>query len=483
MVNFDKEQWFVAVALEMSICLAGRHHGLTLDELRVVGRPLYVWRAGIESAIDRYSELIQRDAAGRYRLARPGPWDFADFSLGFFQPAEHRPVSDFDIPVLYLRSLEEDRGVGARASRDEIIRQTKRTDTVNIDAAIEILLYAGRLDEDDDGVFLTDAGRTLPPPRAAFAGQAVDRSQATEVIFAGVKEQLAMRKEREASAPSTGRSEAEESALRIRVLTDYRAKVVEWWTRKKREEHDRIALGAAGRRPPDPRTPVIRQEINKQLDQIRDYLTDAGISGDFAPLHFGDKAIDMIDRATGQYDSAAKTPPNEARSPTPSKPRPPRAKRSSSRTVFIVHGHDTGARNAVEAFVRRVGLTPIILQERASRGKTLIEKFEAHARRSGFAIVLLTPDDVGASAADYKKRKEKALRPRARQNAIAELFYFIGALGRKNVCALVKGEIEEPSDYKGVVYISLDANDWERRLAKELDAAKIKFSHSKLLRE
>ena len=60
-------------------------------------------------------------------------------------------------------------------------------------------------------------------------------------------------------------------------------------------------------------------------------------------------------------------------------------------------------------------------------------------------------------------------RPRARQNVVLELGFFWGKLGRERVCALVKGDIEKPSDYDGVVYVPLDdAGGWKLTLAKEL---------------
>ena len=91
--------------------------------------------------------------------------------------------------------------------------------------------------------------------------------------------------------------------------------------------------------------------------------------------------------------------------------------------------------------------------------------FEGHSS-VGFAVVLLTPDDVGASAGSND------LRPRARQNVVLELGYFTSSLGRSRVCALKKGDIEIPSDYLGIVYVPLDeAGAWRIALAKEMKAA------------
>lgn len=134
------------------------------------------------------------------------------------------------------------------------------------------------------------------------------------------------------------------------------------------------------------------------------------------------------------------------------------------RDVFIVHGRDDGAREIVARFVEKLGLKAIVLAEVPSEGRTIIEKFEAHAN-VGYAIVLLTADDTGALEGEES-------RPRARQNVIFELGFFIGKLGRKYVCALTKGDPEVPSDYAGVAYIPMDgASQWEMSLIRELKAA------------
>jgi len=75
------------------------------------------------------------------------------------------------------------------------------------------------------------------------------------------------------------------------------------------------------------------------------------------------------------------------------------------------------------------------------------------------------PDDVG------KANDAADLAARARQNVVFELGFFIGKLGPERVAALVKGGIELPSDYDGVVYISLDKEDWQNKLGVELQAA------------
>ncbi|MEI7609531.1 MAG: nucleotide-binding protein, partial [Rhodospirillaceae bacterium] len=139
----------------------------------------------------------------------------------------------------------------------------------------------------------------------------------------------------------------------------------------------------------------------------------------------------------------------------------------ANRKIFIVHGSDEAAKLTAKIFVEKAGLEPVILHEQPDGGKTIIEKFEA-CSDVGFAIVLLTPDDLGGKASDGKDK----LRQRARQNVVLELGYFMGRLQRSRVCALIKGDIEIPSDYLGVVWTKLDDEGaWKMKLVKELKAA------------
>lgn len=129
--------------------------------------------------------------------------------------------------------------------------------------------------------------------------------------------------------------------------------------------------------------------------------------------------------------------------------------------VFIVHGHDDLLKNETARFIEKLGLEAIILHEQASSGNTIIEKIEENSN-VGFGVILYTPCDVGA-----KSEKSPDLQPRARQNVVFEHGYLIGKIGRRNVCALVKGNIEKPNDISGVVYVSTEG-EWRLSLAKEL---------------
>jgi predicted nucleotide-binding protein len=146
--------------------------------------------------------------------------------------------------------------------------------------------------------------------------------------------------------------------------------------------------------------------------------------------------------------------------------------------VFVVHGHDGEARLAIARFIEQLGFEAVILHERPNKGRTIITKFREEAADVGFAVVLMTPDDVGGvpgTAVDQ-------LRQRARQNVVFELGFFIGALGSEHVAALVKGDIERPSDFDGVVYISLDDRSWKMELGRELQAAGYQIDWNKVMR-
>lgn len=139
----------------------------------------------------------------------------------------------------------------------------------------------------------------------------------------------------------------------------------------------------------------------------------------------------------------------------------------NKRKVFIVHGRDNESKQEVARFIEKVGLQSIILHEQASAGMTIIEKIERYSYEADFALVLYTPCDHGRGVHETKI----APKNRARQNVVFEHGYLMAKLGRENVCALVKGEIETPNDISGVVYVGFDAQGaWKSEVSKELIA-------------
>lgn len=115
---------------------------------------------------------------------------------------------------------------------------------------------------------------------------------------------------------------------------------------------------------------------------------------------------------------------------------------------FIVHGHDELTLFKLKDFLHNTLYfkEPIILKQMSDGGHTIIEKFEHYSEQIDLVFVLLTPDDTLQNSTK-----------RARQNVILELGYFMGKLGRKSgkIIVLKKGELEIPSDLKGVIEIDI----------------------------
>ena len=131
-----------------------------------------------------------------------------------------------------------------------------------------------------------------------------------------------------------------------------------------------------------------------------------------------------------------------------------------------MHGHDDGAKNEVARFIEKLGFEAKILHEQVDSGATIIEKLEKHTD-VGFAIVLYTACDIGGV-----RSKPEDLKPRARQNVVFEHGLLIGKIGRANVVALVKGDLEIPNDISGVVYKSMDISGaWKYSIAKEMKSS------------
>lgn len=150
--------------------------------------------------------------------------------------------------------------------------------------------------------------------------------------------------------------------------------------------------------------------------------------------------------------------------------------------VFLVHGRDRTILSEVESFLRRIEVNPVILSEEPNQGRTIIEKFEHHSDVN-YAIVLLAGEDIGRLAI----LEGSALKPRARQNVVFELGFFVGKLGRSRVSAIVPSigdeGLELPSDVLGLGYIELNRSHpgtWRLPLVRELRGAAIAFNADKL---
>jgi predicted nucleotide-binding protein len=153
--------------------------------------------------------------------------------------------------------------------------------------------------------------------------------------------------------------------------------------------------------------------------------------------------------------------------------------------VFVSHGKDLKPLHELKNILIAVGLTPVVLSEQPSGGKTVMEKLEVYSD-VGYVFVILTPDDLGGfvelgSKWSRPQRLRKFLKTahnRPRQNVILEFGYFVGKLGRDRVACLLKKPVEQPSDMQGIVYLSFKESLEEIKveILKELNAAGYKIA-------
>jgi hypothetical protein len=218
----------------------------------------------------------------------------------------------------------------------------------------------------------------------------------------------------------------------------------------------------------------VRRLRNMSVKWLNEQLPDSGLAAEMLEVYIDGGPTHRnagVRRFLKILNQAKELLPFLREDDLPKQPKP-----ENVRKVFVVHGHDDGVKNAVARLLSKLDLEPVILHEQPNRGRTIIEKFLDHADVA-FAVVLLTPDDVGTTADE----NPPILKPRARQNVIMELGFFLGRLTRKRVAAIYSGGVEIPSDYTGVLFIPFDEGGvWQLALAKELKAAGVRVDMNKI---
>lgn len=214
-----------------------------------------------------------------------------------------------------------------------------------------------------------------------------------------------------------------------------------------------------------------RNIANDLFGEDNDYCKALDAAKKLSPVNHGDMMLKVLDSMSKALSSGAQEKETPVviieRAPQHRIANVPSNHHEEKDRVFIVHGRDDSTKEMIAKFLEELGLEPIILHEQANKGRTIIEKFEDHSSNVNYAVVLLTPDDIGGLKTELDK-----LSPRARQNVVFEMGWFFGRLGRGKVCALVSSGVDQPSDLHGIVYISLDQDDeWKSLLARELKAA------------
>ena len=112
-----------------------------------------------------------------------------------------------------------------------------------------------------------------------------------------------------------------------------------------------------------------------------------------------------------------------------------------------------------------MGVHPIVLKDLEEAEESLLSRFFRVGGEARYAVVIVSPDDRGASRVQFDDAMigEKALKFRARQNVILELGFFYGKLGFQDVYVLMSEprekwpDFELPSDLGGAVFKRMDA--------------------------
>jgi hypothetical protein len=131
--------------------------------------------------------------------------------------------------------------------------------------------------------------------------------------------------------------------------------------------------------------------------------------------------------------------------------------------LLVVHAAGDAAGDEIARFLAKTELGAVSRCESAPAGPTDIEALERHAG-IGFAVFVMPPEPAG------------------RQKALAELFYFIGKLGRAKLCLLMRGE-GEAAPVAGITVAPYDRYEgWQKVVLRGLEAAGYRIDWGKALR-
>jgi predicted nucleotide-binding protein len=164
--------------------------------------------------------------------------------------------------------------------------------------------------------------------------------------------------------------------------------------------------------------------------------------------------------------------------PSPSPAAPVAVKRPKQ--IFLLHGRDEKRMHAVVELLEAAGSHEVtVMHDGPSEDAKLVERF-AGATQSGYAIVLLTADDVGTPRLALDE--EPYFSPRARQGVVFQLGFLVGALTPSRVCVLYEHGVELPATLDGLGYVRLDlAGAWKSRLLAELRGAGFDYDPAQLV--
>lgn len=142
--------------------------------------------------------------------------------------------------------------------------------------------------------------------------------------------------------------------------------------------------------------------------------------------------------------------------------------------VFIIHGRNTAAKNAVEHFVQSLGLESLEFDEvSADLGGSVFvgDVVRAGLERAQGIIALFTPDEFSTLRSDHRGTGDKAEdveRWQARPNVIFEAGMAYGMDPRRTVLVTIGGEVSLFSDVGGVHVVRLTNTSGRSMLRRKL---------------
>lgn len=151
------------------------------------------------------------------------------------------------------------------------------------------------------------------------------------------------------------------------------------------------------------------------------------------------------------------------------------------RSVFIVHGRNTAARDELAKFLRHLDAKPITWTQAAAETAkalpTTMEIINAGMAKAQAIVVIFSPDDEAQLKTAFVKADdglhETQLTGQARQNVILEAGMALGAAPERTVLVRL-GKTRQISDIEGINWIDLgDAWDNRERLRAALVNANV----------
>lgn len=131
----------------------------------------------------------------------------------------------------------------------------------------------------------------------------------------------------------------------------------------------------------------------------------------------------------------------------------------SKPAIFIVHGHNKTPLFWLQGYLRERQIDHLVLSDRQRAGEDLLDMLEESIGRCNAGFVLLTADDEGRMIGE-PNRPPEALQSRGRQNVIFEAGMLCARFRQqRRVCFVKCGDIEIPSDVKGVFFEEFDPNN------------------------